>query len=231
MNGVPTILQSWWNLIYPPYCAACEATLTEETGELCLSCLTGSPVSGITEVDNNWIAQELIEKVPPVSGHSLYSFRQGNNIQRLIHNIKYRNRPQAAYEIGLQHGTVLKSTSIATANAIVPVPMAAKRKAERGYNQAYLYAEGLSKTMDIPLQELLLKDTFKTSQTKLGREQRYKNVADSMHIPEPSLVLGKHLIIADDVFTTGATMAACARLLFDAGAAHISVVTIAIARG
>jgi ComF family protein len=231
MNVVTQLLQSWWDLIYPPYCAACEATLTEETGELCLNCLTGLPVSGITEVENNWIAQELIEKVPPVSGHALYSFRKGNNIQRLIHNIKYRKRPQAAYEIGLQHGAVLKSTTIAQADAIVPVPMAAKRLSERGYNQAQLYAEGLAKTMEIPLQELLLKDTFKTSQTKLGREQRYQNVADSMHIPEPNLVVGKHLIIADDVFTTGATMAACARLLFDAGAKQISVVTMAIARG
>jgi ComF family protein len=231
MKQLTNVLQSWWNLVYPPYCAACEATLMEETGELCLHCLTGLPVSGITEVENNWIAQELIEKVPPVSGHAMYSFRQGNNIQRLIHNIKYRNRPKAAYEIGLQHGTVLKSTTIALANAIVPVPMAAKRLAERGYNQAYFYADGLSKTMDIPLQELLLKDSFFKSQTKLGREQRYQNVADSMHIPNPELVKDKHLIIADDVFTTGATMAACARLLFDAGAKNISVVTMAIARG
>ncbi|MFY8035035.1 MAG: ComF family protein, partial [Flexibacteraceae bacterium] len=166
MNMVNQLLQSWWDLIYPPYCAACEATLTEETGELCLNCLTGLPVSGITEVENNWIAQELIEKVPPVSGHALYSFRQGNNIQRLIHNIKYRKRPQAAYEIGLQHGAVLKSTTIAQADAIVPVPMAAKRLAERGYNQAQLYAEGLAKTMELPVQELLLKDTFLKSQTK-----------------------------------------------------------------
>ena len=231
MKPIGDLFQSWLNLVYPPYCAACEATLMEEAGELCLNCLTGLPVSGITEVENNWIAQELIEKVPPVSGHSLYSFRQGNNIQRLIHNIKYRNRPKAAYEIGLQHGTVLKTTLISQANAIVPVPMAAKRLAERGYNQAYYYADGLSKTMDIPLQELLLKDTFAQSQTKLGREQRYQNVANSMRIPHPELVAGRHLIIADDVFTTGATMAACARLLYDAGASHISVVTMAIARG
>jgi len=228
---IGSIFRSIWELAYPPYCAACENSLTVETGELCLNCQTGLPVSGISEIENNWIVQELIEKVPPVYGHALYSFRQGNDVQQLIHNIKYKSRPKAAFEVGLQQGEIIKGTRIAQADAIVPVPIARKRLKERGYNQALHYANGLAQSMQLPIQELLVKNTFKKSQTKLGREGRFRNVADSMEVLDPTLVTGKHLIIADDVFTTGATMAACASLLYAAGAKHISVVTTAISRG
>jgi ComF family protein len=113
---------------------------------------------------------------------------------------------------------------------IVPVPLHPKRERERGYNQSAMFAQGLSEILNVPvLSKSLLRKTFTNTQTKKKRMERFQNVGDVFVVEQQHRIKGKHLLLVDDVLTTGATLEMCGQALLDITGTRLSLATIAIA--
>lgn len=148
----------------------------------------------------------------------------------LLHALKYRNRP----DIGILLGTwmyeeLAQDHWFEGIDFIVPVPLHHKKEKKRGYNQAAVIGRGISKAGGIPMYErLLLRSVNSGSQTRLSRIARWENAGKAFSIQEPEMVKGKHVLLVDDVITTGATLEACADKLHAAGA-KVSALSVACA--
>ena len=165
------------------------------------------------------------------SGAALYHFSKEGRTQALIHELKYNNKQQVGIKLGNLYGKALLTSPYFNAiDLIVPVPLHARKLKKRGYNQSALFARGLSEAMNIPWTSKALKRVVETTtQTKKSRMDRFENVRSAFKLNSPNLVKDKHILLVDDVMTTGATLEACAEKLIGGENTRVSMVTIAYA--
>ncbi len=163
-------------------------------------------------------------------GASFYYFKKGGLVQQLIHNLKYANKPEIGLRLGQLYGKVLKkSPFLGQAEIIIPVPLHPRKQKMRGYNQSAKFAQGLSLGMEIPWSAALHRNMMTATQTQKARIERFSNVEHAFEVAKPNFIKGKHLLLVDDVITTGATLEACAHQLLTVPDTKVSVVTIAFA--
>jgi len=155
-------------------------------------------------------------------------FTKEGNSQKLLHELKYRNKYDLARELGKLCGkTLLESGFKSTWDQIVPVPLHPLKQQRRGYNQSEQFAIGLSTVLEIPVLIALERTKFTETQTKKSRLQRLDNVEEVFTISRDLFQKGKSIMLVDDVMTTGATLCACANVLLASGAKNVDLVTIA----
>ncbi len=149
-----------------------------------------------------------------------------------MHNLKYRGKKQVGIYLGKKFGTeLLQSDFFKTVQVIIPVPMHPKKQQKRGYNQSALIADGMALSMNAEVQNNnLVKVLNTTSQTKKSRYKRWENVKDVFQVRNEALLKNKHILIVDDVITTGATIEACAQRLSEIEGVTISVASLAYAQ-
>ena len=152
-------------------------------------------------------------------------------MQHLLHHLKYKHKPIIGKVLGRRYGVLLKEAHLSnTFDLIVPVPLHSSRLRQRGYNQSDFVAQGLAEALHIPWSNQHLKCIKKTvTQTKKGKLERLKGVEDAFYATNITDIHHKHLLLVDDVITTGATLEACGRALLVAGIKELSVATIAVA--
>ena len=162
---------------------------------------------------------------------SYYYFEEGGKVQNLLHRIKYNGMKEAAKVIGLWYGEALRNSHFSDADLVIPVPLHASKLRKRGYNQSEWFAKGIAESMGIPLDAKSFIKTRKTeSQTKKTRLQRQANVAESFTVVNIPALANKHILLVDEVITTGATLEACAQTLLALNCGiKISIVSIALA--
>ncbi len=145
-----------------------------------------------------------------------------------MHQLKYNNKPEIAVKLGEMYGHTLQGSEFKNTDVIIPVPLHPQRLKERGYNQSDYFARGLSNMLEIPLNPNILKRSIATgTQTKKSRFSRYENMKDVFEVTDPVLIAGKHILLVDDVITTGATIEACSMKLLEIPDTRISIATIA----
>ena len=164
---------------------------------------------------------------------SMYYFVKKSPIQRALHRLKYRNQPDVGLKIGREFGRKLAESALfQSVEAIVAIPLHPKKERLRGYNQSAMFARGLSEGMDRPfLGQALVRKTFTVSQTRKKRMERFENVETVFSLKNAQLLEGKHVLLVDDVLTTGATLEACGQVLLQVPGLRLSMATIAIAVG
>lgn len=164
------------------------------------------------------------------SATSLFFFTPASIVQRLIHQVKYKGQQQLGIYLGKLMGMELRSSSrFKDVDLVVPLPLFKDRERERGYNQAALLAKGISDSTGIPVDQTLVKRIRSSStQTRKSREDRWKNV-DGLFKVAPLPAPGLHILIIDDVITTGATIDACANGILAMGPVRVSIMTLAYA--
>jgi len=162
---------------------------------------------------------------------SSYVFSKGGRLQNLIHKLKYEGQPEIGIELGKRFGSLLKNTApYDTVTNIVPVPLHPKKEKIRGYNQAAMFAQGLAEGMNKPWSEnYLIRVENTTTQTQKSRMDRFDNVANAFAVAQTKELAHQHILLVDDVITTGATLEACAHKLLAVEGVKVSLAVIALA--
>lgn len=218
-------------LLYPQLCVSCQRTLPAFATCFCFTCRSKlDPTLHHLEEDNEF-TQRFWGRLSLCGGAAMYFFHKKSPIQRALHALKYRNKPETGVKIGREFGRILlKNPAFAEADGIVPVPLHPHKERERGYNQSAVFAKGLSDALGIPVWDGILKrQAFTKTQTTKGRLERFENVGTVFALQHAKTIADKHLLLVDDVLTTGATLEACGELLLSLPNTRLSMATIAIA--
>lgn len=234
MQLVGTIQNYWADfvaLLYPRLCGACGDHLNKGEETICLSCQFDLPLTGFHKDPESPIAKRFWGRVPLQQATALYYFSKGGKVQHMIHELKYHGRTDVGEFMGRQLGRELhKDGALADIDAIIPVPLHPKKQRQRGYNQSEHFASGIAQVLQVPvLAEALSRVSYTESQTQKSREDRWLNVKDVFEVTDPTILEGQHLLLVDDVMTTGATLEACAYKLLAVPGTRVSVATIAMA--
>lgn len=230
---LPTLVTDFIALLFPQVCLACQEPLTRGEAHICTSCRAQLPYTDYHRLPaaENPLARRFWGKLPVRHAFGYLRFQKQGRVQHLLHELKYRNQQEVGQVLGRWFGQELADAGFGPDfDLILPVPLHARRLAQRGYNQSDSFAEGLAAGLHCPWQPDGLRRITKTeSQTRKSRLQRWQNVAEVFEVARPELVAGRHILVVDDVLTTGATLEACAAVLLAAGAATVSVAAIATA--
>lgn len=220
-------------LLFPRLCAGCGDGLRKGEEAICLSCRLELPASfDFTAPTENPSARVFWGRIQFQGVASGYVFGAQGRIQEIIHQLKYNGRQDAGIELGRMIGRQLLDTHpFNKVSLIVPVPLHRKRLQERGYNQAAAFAKGISEMLAVPVNEkLLLRLQATRTQTRKNRADRWQNVDSVFSVANEALAVNQHILLVDDVLTTGATLESAARPLLAVQGASVSIVTIAAAR-
>ncbi len=217
------------DLIYPKLCVGCGTSLLANEQEVCKMCFRKLPLTGYENVPtDNAAARQLWGRGHFEQVITMYHFDKGKIVRQLIHSFKYRNNQSLAELLGRKAGLLLKEKGGFAYDIIMPVPLHPHKRALRGYNQCELIAKGLSEVLGVEMQkDNLHRSSFTSTQTKKGRYDRWENVKDVFALTDSSLIQNKHILLVDDVLTTGATIEACLQALTAKGEVRVSVFALA----
>lgn len=225
------MIQDFLALIYPRNCVACGNSLYKHEDQVCNYCFTNLPKSNFHKQDKNPIEKLFYGRSDVFFATSYYLFHKKGNVQKILHAIKYKGNKQLAVLIGNWLGlSIYKEEKIKSATYILPVPLHLKKLKQRGYNQSEEFAKGLSEKLNIETNTtLLIRKEFTSTQTKKNKYERWENVESVFEITDTDALKNKHVILVDDVITTGATIDACCHVLSNIEGIKISVLSIAYA--
>jgi ComF family protein len=218
-------------LLYPLRCAACDRDLVDGECALCTHCRYRLPRTHFHRFPGNVVERHFWGKIPLQAAAACFHFSKGERVQRMIHQLKYKQRPDVGVEVGTFYGKeLLHEPVFASVDVIVPVPLHPEKLRLRGYNQAACFAEGLAAGMGrTALPEALRKTTATATQTRKHRFDRFRNVDRVFTVASPDQVANRHVLLVDDVITTGSTLVACAEALLEVPGVRISIVGMAAA--
>lgn len=218
-------------LLFPNLCGGCSNHLNRGETGICSTCLYRISYTDHHLHQDNKVAKHFWGKIPFNAAMALLHFQKGGRVQRIIYNLKYNGR----YEVGIKLGMMmaeqlLKSEFYLDVDVIIPVPLHKSKEKKRGYNQSLCIAEGLSAVLGLPISNDTMIRTMATeSQTRKGRYSRHENMISAFKVVKPLDLAGKHILIVDDVITTGATIASCAVELHQCGIRKLSIAVAACA--
>ena len=225
------LFKSLVNLLFPRVCAACGNILLEGEDSVCTTCRFLLPKTGYENNPDNPLAQMFYGQMPFNAVTAEFFFSKTGKVQHLIHGLKYHHCRENGIFLGQEIGkSLLKAPDYQGIDFIIPIPLHPKKEKLRGYNQSLVIAEGIHEIMNVPIAEKsLVRSVFTDTQTKKSREERYQNVKDIFELKKPEQLQGKHVLLVDDVLTTGATLMSAGKALLHAEGIKISVATVACA--
>lgn len=230
---IARILNDLVSLFYPEVCPCCGELLNHTEKTICLSCHYLLPRTGYERVSDNPLERLFYGKVRLHAAMACYFFTKHGRVQPLIHELKYKSNREAGIFLGKQIGrAILESEKYRDISVLVPVPLHPKRERKRGYNQSEILALGIREVSGIPIsRNNLIRGVATQTQTKKTRDERWKNVSNIFSVRQPDAFAGRHLLLIDDVITTGSTIEGCVKVLETIEGTRISVAAAAIASG
>lgn len=232
-NRLTNICKEFVDFLMPRTCAACGGRLAVGEQVLCGMCSLELPRTyHALKPRDNELAQLFWIQVPVERAAALFYYKAQTLTSRIIYKLKYFDRPDIGVKMGRMAASEFMQNSFFDGmDCIIPVPLTRKRRKERGYNQSEMIARGVSSVTGIPLAADILRRTeFNESQTHKDRWERMDNVEDVFECADDGRIRDRHILIVDDVITTGATIIGCSSALVKAGASKISVMSLGYAR-
>ena len=231
MNLKGSYLADFVALLFPELCAACSESLMSNENLICASCLFNLPYTNFHLKADNIVAQQFWGKIPLEGAYALYYFTKGGKVQNMMHQFKYRGMRQIGNLLGNIAGEQLNKNDVFnTVDIIIPVPLHKKRMRQRGYNQSTCYAEGLAQKLNAVVEENNLVRSIATeTQTHKSRFARFENMQEVFTVLNPEKLINKHVLLVDDIITTGSTLEACGAQLLKIEGVKLSIATIAYA--
>ena len=219
------------NLLYPNLCIICNESLVRGEVIICLKCLNEMPKTNYHLETDNTVEKRFWGKVPVHRATSYFHFYKGSPFQKLLHELKYRGNKEVGRIIAQYAATdLLNSPDFCSVDVIVPVPLHPKKYAKRGYNQSEWIARGLAEVLNKPVDIThLIRIRENTTQTKKSIFERYQNTSGIFTLKDKAVFCKKHVLLVDDVLTTGSTLEACMLALMETDYIKISIFTLAVA--
>ena len=232
LRTISTLAHEVIDLIYPRTCAGCVQNKPVRGGIFCIHCLAELPETNFHLTPGNPFEMHFWGRVPIVAGSAFLFFVPEGRTQTLLHNIKYRGRSDFAKTIGMFYGGRLRTTDrFSDLDLIIPVPLHRKKERLRGFNQSAEFGHGLASAMSLQvLPHGLTRTRHTATQTRKNRAERVANLSEAFRVTRPGTLSGKHVLLVDDVLTTGATLEACALACMTEPDVRISMATIACGR-
>ncbi len=225
------LLAPFLHLFFPSLCYLCEERKPLRGHRLCGRCLALLPRTNFHLWEDNPFAERFWGRIPLYAGAACFFFRKGGLARKLVHRLKYEGRKELGIWVGREYGSELREAPVfSEVDCILPVPLHRHKLLQRGFNQSACFAEGLAESMGIPWHKgLLVRNTYTQTQTRKSQIERLKNVSEAFAVRHPEKLENQHLLLVDDVLTTGATLEACALALLKVPGVKISMATIALA--
>ena len=218
-------------LLFPTLCITCGNRLVTQEKFLCIDCWHDLPVTNFHFDTENKVARLFWGRVKVENATAFFAYNKGSNYQHLIHFIKYKGLKELGFETGRRFGIALSaSPEFNSIDFVVPVPLHPKKQKLRGYNQSEWISKGISESLKKPVSTDNLKRNLHTStQTRKNRYERWENVENIFEVTRPEEFAGKHILLIDDVVTTGSTLESCAFQLLHIENVKVSIATLAFA--
>lgn len=220
-----------WELFFPRCCIICGKHLLRCEQFLCMHCLSGLPRTNLHLQNDNEIERNFWGKFPIEHASSFLYYTKGGDVRQLLYELKYYGNKEIGMVLGKYMATELLPSGFFNAvDLIIPVPLHRKKKRQRGYNQSEWLANGISSITHIPVADyFVVRDRYTATQTRKSCYERWENVEGLFSCSNPELLVNKHILLVDDVLTTGATIVSCSDALKDISGLRISVLTLALA--
>lgn len=221
------ISKSMLDIVYPNHCLTCSLDLKAEEKHICLNCLHDLPMIPQNETTKLKLEQLFWGRSDVQGTYALLDYQKGNQVQDVLGLIKYKQKTSFAKYLGSKLGEMVSVEK--GFDFIVPVPLHPKKKKLRGFNQSTIIAQGIQDRIQVPINERILKRlAHNPSQTTVSKYERWENVRDIFKVNNPTKIKGKHVLLVDDVLTTGATIEACLKQLLNVEGCQVSVATLAV---
>jgi ComF family protein len=218
-------------LLFPELCQACSANLVAGEKLICTDCRYNLPFTNFHLKPDNLVAQQFWGKINIEAAYAMCYFTKGGKMQHLMHQFKYKGVSQIGPLLGNIAGDQLVQNAVfKSVDAIIPVPLHKTRLRKRGYNQAACFAEGIADKLNVPVVENnLVRPRATETQTHRARFSRFENMQEVFSVKNPEALKNQHVLLVDDVTTTGSTLEACGSQLLKIEGLKLSIATIAYA--
>src|ERR1035437_117369 len=219
------------SLLFPRLCYACGNHLMRNESLICTECYVVIPRTNYHYVTNNPVAQLVWGRCMVEKAAVFSYYNKGSRIRNLIHNLKYKGIREIGYELGRIYGLSLIASGFTNdIDLIIPVPLHPAKKRVRGFNQSETISKGIAEVANLPVDiKSLVRTIVSATQTKRSRYERWTNVEGIFQVIDPLSILGKHVLLVDDVITTGSTIESCTNELLKIKGVKVSVVALAFA--
>lgn len=217
------------DLLLPRYCLCCNTKLLLEEPHLCLTCLMELPLSYDWNIKHNELQRKINDSIPVEQVVALLHYESNSKFRKIVHHLKYKNQPKVGSYFGqMLAQKIFAQKILADADYICPIPLHPKKERKRGYNQSAYLARAIAEHAHIGYNDTnLIRIAHSSTQTKKNREERQLNMQGIFQCVNPELFQDKHIVLIDDVITTGATIKSCALSVLSCCQAQISMLCLA----
>jgi len=222
-------LKDIFNIFFPEVCLCCHDYLSNNEATVCITCRHDLPLTSFSIEKNNLVEKSFYGRIPIKDATTLFYFLKKGKVQQLIHELKYNKQQQVGTFIGNWLGEEMaESNRFKNINYIIPVPLHRKKLKTRGYNQVTTFGESLAKKLNIEYKDdILVKISSTKTQTKKLRLDRWKNVQELFVVQNKFNLENKHILLIDDIITTGSTLEACCKAFTKIDGLKISIACMA----
>jgi len=230
MIQLKEIKDSFLHVLFPHVCTGCGSDLFNTESVLCMRCMDAMPETNFENHSNNPVEKIFWGRLQLDAASAQFYFAKESLMQRLMHQFKYKRNKELGLQLGRIMGEQIKKSARFDVDALVPLPLFPAKEKRRGYNQAAILCDGMAQAMNIPvLDKVIIRPHHTETQTKKGRIERWKNMEGKFFLTNPDVIRNKHLLLIDDVITTGATLEACGNEFLKAEGVRLSVACLCVA--
>lgn len=230
IKTISNIISDLLDLVFPRVCFSCLEEAAPQQGSIfCIKCMFEIPYTDHFENAENDLVKLFYGKGNIKHAAALMFFTEGGVVQNILHNFKYKKMLEIGTQLGHVVGDkVLNSKYFENIDVIIPVPLHKDKQYKRGFNQSEVFGNAIATKLKRPLlNNVLIRNKFTETQTRKSKSERKENVSDAFNVKDHSKIVAKHVLLVDDVITTGSTILACAETIRENGASSISIISIA----
>ena len=228
MIRLKEIKESILHVVFPHVCDGCGNDLLNIESRLCIRCIASLPETNFEIHPNNPVEKDFWGRIPIANAAAHLYFTKESLVQHLMHQLKYKGNKELGLQLGRLMGNALKSANrFSDINALIPLPLFPSKEKKRGYNQATVLCDGIAEILKIPvLNNVITRPQHTETQTKKGRIERWRNIEGKFQLIDAIKIQNKHILLVDDVVTTGSTLEACANEILKADNVKLSIATL-----